>query len=383
VVAVFTLDVLLLFLLALLVRNSFARAKEFCECCCKVKERYQMINCLKLDFVCFSLRMQGAPTNPVLEVSVCDISLSRQFKEIEGVFPDLFFGDGGKCRHLHAIITMQESAFDLVSRSPGAEREKESHCERFLRWARVIVHVVRMAGFWGDMPDPATGYPVLGRRGGFVHNELDCVLTSLKYSASQVGSCCVLEHPRWGTRCYPASMFVVAPRALIDDAIARANVVDADFGKPFSVGQKTSETGLFVVMPRALWPPFNEVREEFFEDLRLGPHLSIVDPFVVKSELDRAWLVLSASLSNFSSFVLRFRRLDVMVHSATSCTVYAVPVKCKKENGFLSLFFSLGGRSCWVFAEPIYAVVVSVPFLRQLGSSGQWSLASAFEFGQV
>jgi hypothetical protein len=68
------------------------------------------------------------------------------------------------------------------------------------------------------------------------------------------------------------------------------------------------------------------VREEYFEDLRLGPHVSVVDPFVLKSQLDRAWLILSDELQKFPSFKVCLRKFDVLVHGA-SCTVFAVPVR--------------------------------------------------------
>ena len=77
-----------------------------------------------------------------------------------------------------------------------------------------------------------------------MHNELDCVQTALKFPVSQAGGCCVLHHPKWGTRCYPASLFAVASRTLIDEAIARANATDREFGDVFLAEARTSETGL-------------------------------------------------------------------------------------------------------------------------------------------
>ncbi len=161
-----------------------------------------------------------------LEHHVRPVTSARLRQELNGVFPEL--ADCGSALELYAVVTVQECHYDLVSRSQGAEREKNSHCERFLTWGRAVAEAVRGAGGWADMPDPATGYPVLGRRGGLAHNELECVQRVLKFSSTQVGSCCVLEHPRWGTRCYPASLFVaVAEKATLDRAIQAADAFDA------------------------------------------------------------------------------------------------------------------------------------------------------------
>lgn len=276
------------------------------------------------------------------DIHVASVSSARQRRDVEGVFPDGRLGDASE---LIVVVTMQESRFDLVSRSPEAEAEKDRHCERFFRFARVVARISQLEGCWCDFPDPATGYPVLGARGGLVHNELDCAQTALKFPVTQVGACCVLEHPRWGTRCYPASLFVAAPRALVDAAIVRAKKVVDEWGAVFTPEASTSETGLvkipqmllfsssfrlkFLSLPRALWEPFNAVREEYFNDLRLGPHVSLVDPFVLKSQLDRAVLLLESELAQ-AAFTIRLRRFEVLVHRS-SCTVYAVPVEKNKS----------------------------------------------------
>jgi hypothetical protein len=183
---------------------------------------------------------QQGPLN--LDVFVAPVESARLRRELEGIFPEM---PQQSQQQVFAVVTMQETSFDLVSRSPGAEEEKNRFCDRFFRWARVVALSARSEGCWSDFPDPATGYPVLGQRGGLMHNELDCVQTVLKFPVNQAGGCCVLEHPRWGTRCYPASLFVVGPdRSVVDRAVERANSTDLGTGKPFVPESRTSETGL-------------------------------------------------------------------------------------------------------------------------------------------
>ena len=276
---------------------------------------------MKISKDLFWIVMQGAASDSdEFEHTVVRIEGSRRRHEIEAVFPELHGGE-----ELFAIFVMQRTQHDLVARGDGPEREKDQCCERFLRFGKVVCTRLRRRGFWADLSDPATGYPIIGDRGGQTHNDLDLVESLLRYPGTQVGACCVVTHPKFGTSVYPATLFCCAPRSIVDSAVSQALLADQSWGEPFEPEERTSTTGIFILPPRTCpeWNKLDLIRQQYFENLRLGPHLSIVDPFVLRGQLDRAVLMLQKQFRPMQ-FRLRFRRFAALEHPR-SVTVYAFP----------------------------------------------------------
>ena len=48
-----------------------------------------------------------------------------------------------------------------------------------------------------------------------IYDEVSGHQCLLKYAVSQAAGCKVLLHPKWGTACYPATIFTTAPDALV------------------------------------------------------------------------------------------------------------------------------------------------------------------------
>ena len=86
---------------------------------------------------------------------------------------------------------------------------------------------------------------MLGKRGGQTHNDLDLVESLLRYPPVQVGNCCVVSHPRFGTSVYPATMFASAPRHRIDAALEAAERMEQQVGEPFEAEERTSIAAIF------------------------------------------------------------------------------------------------------------------------------------------
>ncbi len=43
----------------------------------------------------------------------------------------------------------------------------------------------------------------------------------LRYKTQNAGCCKILLHPRWGSSCYPATIFTTAPRAVLAEVMRR------------------------------------------------------------------------------------------------------------------------------------------------------------------
>ena len=63
------------------------------------------------------------------------------------------------------------------------------------------------------------GLPVRTQPGNMIFNEVDCAQRLLKYKTTVAGMCTILQHPRWGTSVYPASIVTNADQELLKKAI--------------------------------------------------------------------------------------------------------------------------------------------------------------------
>lgn len=152
-----------------------------------------------------------------LEVSVhaCSAALQRELRRVFSNVADLNAGA------LLALPTFQPALHDLVAVGSAVELEKDVKLAKFNAWCARICDRLAQFGYWADFIDPCSGYPVRGARGASPYSEIDGLRAMLSYATSVAGPCVVVSHPRWNTRCYPATLFTTAPldvvRAVLDD----------------------------------------------------------------------------------------------------------------------------------------------------------------------
>lgn len=132
------------------------------------------------------------------------------------------------CDFVFEVVTVQkpEGSVDLFTRSEDVELEKERLLvtvqpfaftaekptfSKFVQWAEPIIDRLKAQGFWADITDPASGYPVFTQRGSAAFSEVDGAQRLHAWDTVQAGGCFMLSHPRWGVNVYPASLFTNAP----------------------------------------------------------------------------------------------------------------------------------------------------------------------------
>ncbi|KNC79502.1 hypothetical protein SARC_08108 [Sphaeroforma arctica JP610] len=149
-----------------------------------------------------------------IEYSVHDAP-QRMRKEMPNVFPGVDF------KGLLIIPTFQRTDLDLTSIGPAIEEVKDDCLEKFHRWGSAVCNAIVERGYWADLADPATGYPMLGEPGTSFYPEVIGAQTLLGYDMILTGCCQMLCHPLYGTKVYPASMFTTAPRDVLAECFAQ------------------------------------------------------------------------------------------------------------------------------------------------------------------
>ncbi len=169
----------------------------------------------------------------VLEFSVhaCSAALQRELRRVFASDSELgeVLADAERAACVLAVPTFQPSRLDLVAIGGDVEREKDLKLLKFNRWCQQLCAALKRRGFCADFVDPCSGYPVQSARGASPYSEIDGLRTLLPYATFSTGPCHVVSHPRWRTRCYPATLFVAAPidalQAAVDE-VAAAHAVD-------------------------------------------------------------------------------------------------------------------------------------------------------------
>ncbi len=110
-----------------------------------------------------------------------------------------------------ALPTSQHTAMELVNWGDDAAVEKDRCLECFVAFAESLRGALEAQGHWCDYIDPCSGLPTHCKECTSVYDEVSGHQCLLKYTVSQAGGCKVLLHPRWGTACYPATIFTTAP----------------------------------------------------------------------------------------------------------------------------------------------------------------------------
>nr|KAJ3419578.1 hypothetical protein HK105_006784 [Polyrhizophydium stewartii] len=150
-------------------------------------------------------------------------------REIALVFPGLVKRRAGEMetlkgelKDLLVVPTFQESVYDLVGITPATNWERDVLLEYFLAFGKLFCGWLHERGFWADMTDPASGFPVYSDRGTSLYPDVDGCARLLRYATHLAGCCRVLDHPVWGTHSYPATMFAAAPVELVRQALEYA-----------------------------------------------------------------------------------------------------------------------------------------------------------------
>lgn len=92
-----------------------------------------------------------------------------------------------------------------------------------MEWAEPIIGQLKAHGFWADITDPSSGYPVFTQRGSAAYSDVDGAQRLRAWDTVQAGGCFLLSHPRWGVNVYPATFFTNAPLDVLAPLLRTAN----------------------------------------------------------------------------------------------------------------------------------------------------------------
>ncbi|GAX24536.1 hypothetical protein FisN_18Lh089 [Fistulifera solaris] len=165
--------------------------------------------------------LQLNPSTSPLEVSMHTLP-KPLLREFHHVFPEenLTLPADETCEFL-AIPTNQHAVEDLVAIGDKIEQEKDRCLNVFMEFANDFCRKLQQAGYWADFIDPCSGLPMLTLNCNKVYSEVDGMECCLGYRSYSAGFCKILEHPLWGSAVYPATMFVYAPRDVVQQLLER------------------------------------------------------------------------------------------------------------------------------------------------------------------
>jgi hypothetical protein len=125
------------------------------------------------------------------------------------------------------VIVLQRSQYELVEVDEEIEVEKQRLRENFMRFGCDLAFNLRdgvlhpplnQRGYFTDLIDPRTGYPLLSRPGKIPHDDTAVVKALLGYPIIQ-NKCRVLVHPHWGAAVYPSIIVSEAPPLIIESVV--------------------------------------------------------------------------------------------------------------------------------------------------------------------
>ncbi|KAL1925755.1 uncharacterized protein VTP21DRAFT_638 [Calcarisporiella thermophila] len=137
----------------------------------------------------------------------------RLVSEIKYVFPNI------ELEQLLIVPTFQRTRYDLVEWGEPVAKEKDEKLENFVAWGSAVVEYMRAQGFWADITDPCSGFPMFTEHGPSPYPDVSGIEQLLRYDTLNTGCCKVVLHPRWGSRMYPATLFTTAPLEALTEAI--------------------------------------------------------------------------------------------------------------------------------------------------------------------
>ena len=148
-----------------------------------------------------------------ISLHTCSKALKREF--------DFVFQHAEKTPKmtLFALATWQNTNNDLVDYGGDVAVEKDECLLHFTIFAKFVKSKLSEMGYWCDYVDPCSGLPMNTPQGAGVYSEVNGMRSLLGYSMVSAAGCSVIEHPVWGTKCYPATIFLTAPQEIIEKII--------------------------------------------------------------------------------------------------------------------------------------------------------------------
>ncbi len=116
---------------------------------------------------------------------------------------------------LWVVIVLQQSRYEMVASTPEIETQKQRLREKFMRFGFDVAFNLRDRGYFTDLIDPRTGYPLLSRPGKIPHDDTAVVKALLGYPVIE-NKCRVLVHPQWRMAVYPSILISAASPIIIE-----------------------------------------------------------------------------------------------------------------------------------------------------------------------
>ncbi len=177
-----------------------------------LSKSFVVVKIFKLK-ICNKNNVPHVDTNH-LELSVHSCS-KMMMREVYHIFPHL------KKSHesVLAILTIQKSRLDVVRMGREIEEEKDRCLETFMEFAELFIVRLCEEDYWADFIDPCSGLPMKTPDSNRPYSEVAGFEHFRRFQTQNAGCCKVLLHPRWGSACYPATIFTTAPYEAVRDVI--------------------------------------------------------------------------------------------------------------------------------------------------------------------
>eukprot|EP00124_Ichthyophonus_hoferi_P002526 Ihof_evm5s175 gene=Ihof_evmTU5s175 len=107
----------------------------------------------------------------------------RMVTELRNVFLNV------DLNNLLVVPTFQKTNIDLTSIGQPIEKIKDECLETFYQWGGQICQRLNKKGFWADMADPSSGYPMIGAQGPSFYPEVLGGQIILGYDLTSTGCC--------------------------------------------------------------------------------------------------------------------------------------------------------------------------------------------------
>ncbi|KAJ2721367.1 hypothetical protein GGI07_004037 [Coemansia sp. Benny D115] len=182
---------------------------------------FQLLPTLPKNLADLNVQIESRQPDISLQYSVHQCP-QRMKREMRLVFPCI----AGKESELIIIPTFQKTRSSMISYDAETQVEKDDKLQLFYRWGSEAVERLQKEGFWADITDPMSGLALFSTSGPSLYPDVESAEILLRYKPFNLGSCFVLSHPNWGTNIYPATLFTLAPFAVVtkvfDDMLAQA-----------------------------------------------------------------------------------------------------------------------------------------------------------------
>ncbi|PKK76813.1 hypothetical protein RhiirC2_733357 [Rhizophagus irregularis] len=158
----------------------------------------------------------------ILEFSI-HLASSRFARELKSVFPQVEYIE--RCL---VVPTFLKCTHDLVGIGAAIDNEKDEKLEDFVGWGKEISQKLRDRGYWADLTDPCSGYPIFSERGPSIYPDVQGAVELLKYDLHNAGCCHILLHPKWGSKVYPGTLFTTASDLELKQVISETIVSESE-----------------------------------------------------------------------------------------------------------------------------------------------------------